>query len=106
MRAALVSRRYLSAQSADLLVSQDSYNKNWIFKVRTSVSLANALAPVLTRLPRLPHVQSDNFMFASRWKTLVEQRLRVDAVEVLTWNDYGEVRRASGLLSPPASQPR
>jgi glucan endo-1,3-alpha-glucosidase len=43
----------------------DSWNKNWIFK-------------------------SDDFLFAKRWQTLVDNRDRFDSIEALTWNDYGE----------------
>lgn len=35
-------------------------------------------------------------MFASRWKSLVDNRDKVDMVEALTWNDFGE----SSYLGP------
>ncbi|KAL7415268.1 glycoside hydrolase [Mrakia frigida] len=45
--------------------SPSSWNKNWIFL-------------------------SDGFLYAKRWELLVQNRDKVDLVEAVTWNDYGE----------------
>lgn len=42
-----------------------TYNKNWVY-------------------------QSDNWPLATRWEQLVAMRDRINHVEELTWNDYGE----------------
>ncbi|KDQ19482.1 glycoside hydrolase family 71 protein [Botryobasidium botryosum FD-172 SS1] len=43
----------------------DTYNKNWIYR-------------------------SDNWLFNNRWEQIIQQRNRIDAVEIVSWNDYGE----------------
>lgn len=43
----------------------DTWNKNWIYR-------------------------GDDWLFARRWEELISMRDRIDIVEVITWNDYGE----------------
>ncbi|KAJ7655358.1 glycoside hydrolase family 71 protein [Mycena rosella] len=43
----------------------DSWDKNWIYR-------------------------GDDWLFARRWEQLIEMRARVDIVQVISWNDYGE----------------
>ncbi|KAJ7188828.1 glycoside hydrolase family 71 protein [Mycena filopes] len=43
----------------------DSWNKNWIYR-------------------------SDDWLFARRWEQLIDMRSRIDIVQVISWNDYGE----------------
>ncbi|KAK0458149.1 glycoside hydrolase family 71 protein [Desarmillaria tabescens] len=44
---------------------RDTYNKNWIYP-------------------------SDDWLFAARWENLIINREKVDMVQILTWNDFGE----------------
>lgn len=43
----------------------DTFNKNWLYV-------------------------SDDHLYTSRWSTLIANRDKVDMVEIITWNDYGE----------------
>ncbi|KAF8608383.1 glycoside hydrolase [Ceratobasidium sp. AG-I] len=43
----------------------ESFNKNWIFR-------------------------SDDWLYNTRWEKLVEAREKVDIVQIISWNDYGE----------------
>ncbi|KAJ6589983.1 glycoside hydrolase family 71 protein [Mycena vulgaris] len=43
----------------------DSWNKNWIYR-------------------------GDDWLFARRWEQLIAMRARIDIVQVISWNDYGE----------------
>ncbi|KAL7412808.1 glycoside hydrolase [Mrakia frigida] len=64
---ALGSKGYMAAVSPVFFTHYgvNSWNKNWIFR-------------------------SDNWLYASRWETLVANRDKFDLIEALTWNDYGE----------------
>ena len=44
---------------------KDTYNKNFIYR-------------------------GDNWLWATRWEMLIQNRMSVPLVEVVTWNDYGE----------------
>lgn len=76
---ALGDKAYMATVSPTFFThyGANSWNKNWIF-------------------------QSDDFLFAARWKTLVDNRHRFDSVEVLTWNGASVLRaltRTLGLAS-------
>ena len=35
-------------------------------------------------------LRGDNWLYNKRWEQLVANRNLVDAVEIISWNDYGE----------------
>ncbi|WVR05826.1 hypothetical protein IAU60_002851 [Kwoniella sp. DSM 27419] len=65
--AALGNKEYMAAVSPFFFTHfpQNGWNKNWIYR-------------------------SDNWLYATRWESLIAMRDKVKSVEILTWNDYGE----------------
>jgi glucan endo-1,3-alpha-glucosidase len=60
----------------------DSYNKN----VVSHLPSVSTLALILFQFAYL----SDEHLYVQRWESLIRARDRVDIVQALTWNDYGE----------------
>ncbi|KAJ7291761.1 glycoside hydrolase family 71 protein [Mycena rebaudengoi] len=65
--AGLNGKTYLGAVSPWFFThyGKDTYDKNWIYRF-------------------------DDWLFSSRWESLIQNRDQVPIVEVITWNDYGE----------------
>ncbi|WVQ97182.1 hypothetical protein IAU59_004292 [Kwoniella sp. CBS 9459] len=65
--AALGDKEYMAAVSPFFFTHfpVSGWNKNWIYR-------------------------SDNWLYATRWESLIAMRDKVKSVEILTWNDYGE----------------
>lgn len=63
----LSGRQYMAAISPFFFThfGANSWNKNWLYR-------------------------SDNWLYATRWEQLIAQRQSIKALEILTWNDYGE----------------
>jgi len=64
---ALGGKEYMAAVSPYFFThfGQDTWNKNWIYK-------------------------GDDWLYCTRWEQLIAMRDRVQQLEILTWNDYGE----------------
>lgn len=64
---ALGGKEYMAAISPYFFThfGADSWNKNWIYR-------------------------GDDWLYCTRWEQIIEMRDRIQQLEILTWNDYGE----------------
>ncbi|ODN83711.1 hypothetical protein L202_01805 [Cryptococcus amylolentus CBS 6039] len=65
--AALGNKEYMAAASPAFFTyyGPTSYNKNWIYR-------------------------SDDWLLARRFEQIISQRVSIDLIELISWNDYGE----------------
>lgn len=79
---ALGSRKYMASLSPFFFTyyGPNSWNKNWIYR-------------------------SDNWLLATRFEQLISIRSKIDMIELITWNDYGESHYIGGIgADQPNSQ--